>query len=85
MVSIVNTVFKITLDLHLIKVLIIIHDLTCDFPRTFAKKLLDVSTWVSTVGIYAECYALSPEEPRHYNQSTSETPAYKISSLFQVH
>ena len=31
-----------------------------------------VSACVSTVGIYAECNALSPEEPRHYNRATSE-------------
>ena len=40
----------------------------------FAKQLLDVSAWVSTVGIYAECYALSPEEPRHYNQHPAKHP-----------
>ena len=42
-----------------------------------SQKLLDVSAWMPTVGIYAECYALSPEEPQHYNQHTSEAPAYK--------
>ena len=31
-----------------------------------------VPACVSTVGIYAECNALSPEEPRHYNRATSE-------------
>ena len=31
-----------------------------------------VSARVSTVGIYAVCSALSPEEPRHYNQHTNE-------------
>ena len=31
-----------------------------------------VSACVSTVGIYAACNALSPEEPRHYNQHTNE-------------
>ena len=31
-----------------------------------------VSACVSTVGIYAVCNALSPEEPRHYNQHISE-------------
>ena len=52
------------------------------FKKELLNKSLDVSAWVSTVGIYAECYALSPEEPRHYNQHTSEIPAYKKSSLF---
>ena len=52
-------------------------DVTDEFSRTNCKQMLDVSAWMSTVGIYAECYALSPEEPRHYNQHTSETPAYK--------
>ena len=31
-----------------------------------------VPACVSTVGIYAECNALSPEEPRHYNRATRE-------------
>ena len=32
-----------------------------------------VSACVSTVGIYAVCNALSPEEPRHYNQHKTKT------------
>ena len=59
------------------------YDLTCFIPSQTSKANIGltlhtdfvdsvVSACVSTVGIYAVCNALSPEEPRHYNQPTNE-------------
>ena len=40
-----------------------------------------VSACVSNVGIYAECNALSPKEPRHYNQHTNENCRFDFVAL----